>query len=93
MAKPKSVYQQVVAITAEYLGPSAERFISRQITMHLQKSPEKLNKSDIPQLIEWVRITFSMLTNDQKLIDSFTNELRALAKTSNNTRVPDAQSK
>lgn len=93
MPKSESLYQQVVDISAEYLGPSAERFIGRQITVHLQKNPEKLNKRDIPRLTEWVHITFSLLTDDQKLVDSFTNDLHSLVKTSKKTRIPDAQSK
>jgi hypothetical protein len=93
MANSKNLYQQTVDISSEYLGPSAERFISRQITNHLKKDPEKLNKRDIPRLAEWVRITFSLLTDDQELIESFDNDLRSLTSASSTvTRVSNAQS-
>jgi hypothetical protein len=88
----KSVYQQVVSISAEYLGPSAERFISRQITTHLLKDPEKLTKRDISKLTEWVRVTFSLLTDDQELVESFVSDLKALSANTPKAGVSNAQS-
>lgn len=94
MVASRSLYQQSVAISTEYLGPSAERFISRQITNHLRKDPTKLVKRDIPELTKWVKITFSLLTNDQELVELFIRDLGSLAASSSTaTRVIDAQTK
>lgn len=94
MATSKSLYQQVIVISAEYLGPSAERFISRQVANHLRKDPAKLTKRDIPELTKWVKITFSLLTNDQELVEAFVQDLESLAASSpRTTGVIDAQTK
>jgi hypothetical protein len=76
----KSIYQQALLITKDYLGPAAERFISRQITFHLHKEPELLTKKDIPQLAEWVKISIAILTDDKKMVDDFTKRILKLVK-------------
>lgn len=94
MAISKSLYREAINISVEYLGPSAERFISRQITNHLRKDPTKLTKRDIPELTKWVKITFSLLTNDQELVEAFVQDLESLAASSSKTtRVTDAKTK
>lgn len=75
-----SLYQQAVTITKDYLGPAAERFISRQITFHLQKAPEQLTKKDIPQLVEWVKVSIMILTEDKKMVDDFAERMLKLKK-------------
>ena len=76
----KSIYQQALFITKDYLGPAAERFINRQITFHLQKEPELLTKEDIPQLAEWVKVSIAILTEDKKMVDDFTERIVKLKK-------------
>jgi hypothetical protein len=76
----KSIYQQAVQISKDYLGPAAERFISRQITFHLHKEPELLTKKDIPQLAEWVKVSITILTDDKKMVDDFTVRILKLIK-------------
>lgn len=94
MTAPRSLYQRAVTISIEYLGPSAERFISRQITNHLRKDPARLTKRDIPELTKWVKITFSLLTDDQGLVEAFVQDLGSLAASSSKTTgVTDAQTK
>ncbi len=74
------LYDEVVKITQEYLGPAAERFISRQIQSHLNKKPENITKQDIPALTNWVKIAISLLTEDTAMVDSYTQSLLRLAK-------------
>jgi len=76
----KIIYEQTLQITQDYLGPAAERFITRQITFHLQKDPEKLTKKDIPQLAEWVKVSIAILTDDKKMVDDFTKRILTLVK-------------
>lgn len=73
-----SIYQQALIITKDYLGPAADRFLSRQITFHLQKEPEKLSRRDIPQLAEWVKVSIAILTEDKKMVDDFTKRILRL---------------
>lgn len=72
------VYDQAVQITKDYLGPAAERFINRQILFHLKKEPEMLNKNDIPQLAEWVKVSIAILTEDKEMVDEFTKRILKL---------------
>lgn len=74
----KNIYQQALVITRDYLGPAAERFLSRQINFHLQKEPELLTKRDIPQLAEWVKVSIAILTEDKSMVDSFTKRILKL---------------
>ena len=67
----QSIYDQVVRITNVYLGPAAERFISRQVENHLHKDPEKLTKSDLLGLIDWIRVVVSLLSDDPDIIEEY----------------------
>lgn len=73
-------YQRVVHVSEKFLGPAGEQLIRRQIRTHLGIEPEQLRSKDIPHLVHWARLTFAMLTDDQKAIDNFTASLRALAE-------------
>ncbi len=78
MEKGTSLYHKVVAITADYLGPAAERFIDRQVQNHLQKDPADLVTADLDTLIDWLRISFAFITNDRSIIDELTSRLTSL---------------
>ena len=73
------VYDQAVTITSDYLGPAARRFIDRQIAFHLDKAPEKLNRKDLPQLAEWVKVSIAVLTEDKQMVDEFSQRIVNLA--------------
>ncbi len=75
-----SLYDRVVEVSRVYLGPAADRFIARQVQNHLKKKPEQLSSDDLKQLIVWIRIAVSMLTEDSKLIDKYTAQLEKLAQ-------------
>jgi hypothetical protein len=74
-----SVYDQVVRVTHVYLGPAADRFIARQVENHLHKSPAELSQADLLSLIDWIRVVVSLLTEDNELVEEYTNELQKLA--------------
>jgi hypothetical protein len=80
MANSSSTYEQVVKITRVYLGPAAERFIARQVENHLHKTPEKLTKSDLLDLTDWIRVVVSLLSDDPDIVEEYINELKKLAK-------------
>jgi hypothetical protein len=75
-----TLYDEVVEITIEYLGPAAERFVERQIMTHLHKSPEKITRNDLKKLIDWIRIAISLLTDDQTTINQYVRSLRRLTE-------------
>jgi hypothetical protein len=74
-----SVYDDVVRVTHVYLGPAADRFIARQVENHLHKAPSHLSRSDLFDLIDWIRAVVSLLTEDSDIIEEYINELRKLA--------------
>lgn len=80
MSPEMSTYLQAVRISEQYLGPAGERFMRRQIMTHLDIEPEELQPNHIPKLVEWVRLTSAVLTNDTELIDEFVHKIVHLGK-------------
>jgi hypothetical protein len=74
-----SVYQDIVIIVNDYLGPAGERFVSRQVEFHLKKKPEEVTKEDIPKLVEWLKVSIAMLTEDAKMVDDCAARVAKLA--------------
>jgi hypothetical protein len=79
MTERTTLFDDVVSITAEYLGPAAERFVARQIETHLNIPPQKLQRKQLTNLLDWLRLSMSLLTNNQQLVDEYINKVRALA--------------
>lgn len=77
----KSIYNQAVNISEEYLGPAGERFIRRQISTHLGIEPEDLQKKDVVKLIDWATLAFALLTNNPRDVEDFTQGLSSLTNT------------
>jgi hypothetical protein len=78
MRNSYTLHERVVEITADYLGPASQRFVDRQITSHLGKSPEDLSRSDMSKLITWIEAAVSLLTKDKKIIKEYINKLNNL---------------
>jgi hypothetical protein len=76
---PEELYIAVVKVTEDYLGPSADRFIARQIEFHLNKKPEDLTKKDLRNLVQWVKVSIGLLTEDRKMVDSCSDRIAKLA--------------
>lgn len=74
-----TLYSEVVDITYDYLGPAADRFVTRQIRSHLGKAPEELRKRDLRDLISWIKVAMSLLTDDDQLIGKYISDLKRLA--------------
>lgn len=75
-----SLYDDVVTITYDYLGPAADRFVVRQIRNHLQKDPSRLERDDLRQLIDWIRLAMLLISNDTVVVDRYIADLERLAK-------------
>lgn len=78
--KKTSLYDSVIQITTDYLGPAAGRFIDRQIENHLQKQPQDLRKKDLDVLINWSKVAIALLTEDKAVVDEFSRRLAKLGK-------------
>lgn len=75
---PSTLYTEVVDITYDYLGPAADRFVNRQIRNHLNKTPDQLAKEDLKELIDWIKVAMSLLTEDEKLLKKYIKDLKRL---------------
>lgn len=73
-----TLYEKVVSITDELLGPAADRFVTRQISGHLHKDPHELDKRDLKVLIDWVGLAMSVLSEDEKLVRKYVRNLKNL---------------
>jgi hypothetical protein len=78
----KYVYDCVVDITHDYLGPAADRFIDRQVRNHLHKEPEEITKKDLSRLVDWIQIAVSLLTDDAQVVEEYIKQLQQLSKSS-----------
>ena len=85
MASASTLYDEVVSITAEYLGPAADRFVVRQIRNHLQKNPTELKHKDLTRLIDWIQLAMRLISDDRAVVDNYIADLEQLAmhKTAN----------
>ena len=78
----ETVYDMTVRITRDYLGPASRRFITHQVRNHLHKKPEDMTKKDLTVLIDWIRISISLLTNDSKVVDEYIEQLKRITRAS-----------
>lgn len=80
MVRQSSLYDEVVTVTTEYLGPAADRFVIRQIRNHLQKDPSELQRQDLRKLIDWIRLAMQLVTNDAEIVNRYVADLKTLAR-------------
>lgn len=73
------LYEQIVQISEDYLGPAGQRFVDRQIVFHLNKYPQDLKKEDVPQLVEWVKVTLGLFADDANKVEECSNRILKLA--------------
>ena len=78
MPRP-NLYDEVVGITYDYLGPAADRFVARQIRNHLQKEPNQLERKDLKKLIDWIQLAMGLISDDAKVISRYITDLKKLA--------------
>ncbi len=81
-----SLYKRVVEATAVYIGPSADRFISKCIVGHLGKAPERLKNADLDKIIKWIKPAIALLTDDERTVDSYIEDIKALAEPARKAR-------
>lgn len=75
----QTIYNRVLAITEDYLGPAAPRFINRLVTNHLSKPATKITREDLPQLVVWIRLATTVITNDELVVADYLQRLEKLS--------------
>lgn len=74
-----NIKKQIVEVSQDYFGPAADRFIDRQITMHLRKDPANLTSEDVAKLIDWLKLSFALLTKKTSLVEEYVLRLQLVA--------------
>jgi hypothetical protein len=82
MSDQNSFYQAIVEISEDYFGPASRRFINRIALSHLGKPGERLTQKDLPELITWVQLAASVMTDNSEAIEEYIGRLRSLLGTS-----------
>ncbi len=80
MTELLALYENIVSITADYLGPAAARFVDRQIKSYLNKTPEQLERADVPMLAMRIRSGLVVLTKDEQTVTEAFNRIEAVGK-------------
>lgn len=80
MATSTILYEKVVRVTHVYLGPAADRFIVRQVESHLNKPASEMTQKDLLQLIVWIKVAVSLLTDDSEIVEEYIAQLYKLAR-------------
>lgn len=81
MARAQSnLYDQLIDLTSQLLGPASERFVQRQIANHLKKDPHTITPTDITKLSDWMRLALSILTDDPELVQSYMKDFNKLGR-------------
>jgi hypothetical protein len=83
--KQNSIYNDLVNITSQYLGPAAERFIDRQVFNHLGKDSRNITKKDVDSLLDWLQGSVSLLTDNETLVEEYISQLKQLSSTGKKT--------
>jgi len=73
------LYDNIVGVMQNYLGPASQRFVDRHITAHLDKSPQEVTVEDLDQLTLWIRVSLALLTDNPATVDECTSRLEDLA--------------
>lgn len=78
MSQSPSLYMRVLEITEDYLGPAAQRFLQRLVMNHLGKPATKISKADLPQLVVWIKLATTMITDDERSVNEYMHRLESL---------------
>lgn len=84
MTAKEQLKDQVISVSRDYLGPASERFIDRQISTHVKKDIDSITKADLLKLVDWIRLSFALLTKDDRLVDEYIDRLLILARGKSN---------
>jgi hypothetical protein len=78
MPAKHTLYDKIIGITEDYLGPAAPRFINRLVASHLGKPAPKIAYRDLPELVVWIKLAATVITEDERLVDEYLQRLEAL---------------
>ena len=72
------LYDEMINIAQDYLGPAAGRFMSGQIQSHLGIEPTQITPEDIAKLEDWLRVSLALISTDTASINDFVSRIMQL---------------
>ncbi len=60
------LYKDILGIAEKYLSKDAEKFVERQISLHLKKPPDDLNAEDSAELAKWCKISGALVMGQSR---------------------------
>ncbi len=76
-----TTYQSILKICEKYLSGDSQRFLDRQITTHLKKSPESIAAEDADEIAKWSKVSGGLLLGPRKA-EQMAQEIFTLVKAS-----------
>lgn len=61
-----TTYQEILNICKKYLSSGSQKFLDRQITAHLKKSPDTIVAEDANEIAKWSAVSGSLLLGQSK---------------------------
>ena len=72
-----ALYDDVVNVAKQYLGPAAQKFVDRQIKGHLAVDKSQLGPEHLEELAKWCYTSGKLLMDDAKA-QEFSQKVKAL---------------
>ena len=64
-----ALYDEVLNVARPYLGPAAERFLTRQIEQHLDTNAQGLGRQHLDELAKWCLNSGKLVMDESKASD------------------------
>ncbi len=61
-----TLYRDILDICETYLSGDSKKFLDRQITTHLKKSPENILPEDASEIAKWSKVSGGLVLGQSK---------------------------
>ncbi|MEE8471848.1 MAG: hypothetical protein V3S82_01635 [Dehalococcoidia bacterium] len=61
-----SIYGDILTICEKYLSKDSQKFLDRQISAHLKKTPQSITQDDGKELAKWSKVSGELLMGPKK---------------------------
>ena len=72
-----TLYDDVLNVAKDYMGPTAERFVNRQLNRYLDIEPHQLTEQHLKELAKWCCTSGKLVMRD-KWAQEFSSKIEAL---------------
>ena len=72
-----TLYDEVVTVAKDYMGPTAEWFMSRQLNGHLNIEPHQLTRNDLEDPVMWCYTSAKLIMREERARE-FSSRIEAL---------------